>query len=149
VLSDGELHLAVRVPVGVTAEVVLPSGTRQVVGHGEYEFSEPFKVDLEAHVTVSVDTPLGTLMESSEAMAVLTGVITKHVPEAGEHRQSGLRGQDAVTPRQIAAMLPRPDAVLADLQRGFAAVSAREPVPHDVLTAGEPTTTTSPTKPRS
>ena len=135
VLRDGALRLVVRVPVGVAAEVVLPSGARQVVGHGEHEFSETFDVDQEAHATITVDTPLGTLMESSEAMAVLTTVITKHVPEAGEHRPSALRGQDAITPRQIAAMLPRPDAVLADLECGFAAISAGESVPGDVLLA--------------
>jgi len=138
VLGDGDLRLAVRVPVGVTAEVVLPSGAGQVVGHGEFEFSEPFEVDQETPLTVTVDTPLGTLRESAEAMAVLTGVIAKHVPEAGEHRRAGMRGQDAVTPRQVAAMLPRPDAVLADLERGFAAVSAGEPVPDDVLSPGDP-----------
>ncbi|CAM5467696.1 family 78 glycoside hydrolase catalytic domain [Leifsonia shinshuensis] len=139
VLGDGELRLAVRVPIGATAEVVLPSGARQVVGHGEHEFTEPFEVDQETHATVTVDTPLGTLIENAEAMAVLTGVITKHVPEAADHMAAGLRGQEAVTPRQIAAMLPGPDAVLADLERGFAAVSAGEPVPDDVLTAPEPT----------
>lgn len=138
VLNDGVVQLAVRVPVGVTAEVVLPSGALHVVGHGEHEFSEPFEVDQDTHVHVTVDTPLGTLIENAEAMAVLTGVIAKHVPEAAEHMESGLRGQEAVTPRQIAAMLPGPEAVLADLERGFAAVSAGEPVPHDVITAPEP-----------
>ncbi|WP_231563005.1 family 78 glycoside hydrolase catalytic domain [Microbacterium mangrovi] len=138
VLDGGALQLTVRVPVGVTAEVVLPSGAQHTVRHGEHRFTEPFEVDQDAQVTVTVDTPLGTLIESSEAMAVLTGVITKHIPEAGEHMASGLRGQEAVTPRQIAAMLPAPDAVLADLERGFAAVSAGEPVPEDVLTAPEP-----------
>ncbi|WP_434316156.1 family 78 glycoside hydrolase catalytic domain [Leifsonia sp. P73] len=139
VLSDGALQLAVRVPIGATAEVVLPSGARHVVGHGEYEFTEPFEVDAETQIPVTVDTPLGTLIESPEAMAVLTGVITKHVPEAAEHMESGLRGQEAVTPRQIASMLPGPEAVLADLERGFAAVTAGEPVPDDVITAPEPT----------
>lgn len=139
VLSDGALRLVVRVPVGAAAEVVLPAGARHVVGHGEHEFTEPFEVDQETHVTMTVDTPLGTLIESPEAMGVLTRVITKHVPEASEHMEAGLRGQEAVTPRQIAAMLPGPDAVLADLERGFAAVSSGEPVPDDVLRAPEPT----------
>ncbi|VXB37485.1 Beta-glucosidase [Microbacterium sp. 8M] len=138
-LQDGSIRLAVRVPVGVTAEVMLPSGGRHVVGHGAHEFAEPFETDQDAPVTVTVDTPLGTLAESTEAMAVLTGVITKHIPEAAEHMASGLRGQEAVTPRQIAGMLVNPDAVLADLERGFAAVSAGEPVPEDVITAPEPT----------
>ncbi|WP_431245914.1 family 78 glycoside hydrolase catalytic domain [Leifsonia xyli] len=139
VLEEGNLRLAVRVPVGVTADVVLPSGAHHVVGHGEHEFAEPFESDQDTQLTVTVDTPLGTLIESAEAMAVLTGVITKHIPEAAEHMESGLRGQEATTPRQIAGMLPGPDAVLADLERGFAAVSAGEPIPADVLSSPEPT----------
>ena len=76
---------------------------------------------------------------------MLTGVITKHIPEAAEHMSAGLRGQEKVTPRQISGMLPRPDGVLADLERGFAAVSAGEPIPLEVITAPQPTETRMPT----
>ena len=70
---------------------------------------------------------------------MLTGVITKYIPEAAEHMSGGLRGQEELTPRQISGMLPRPEGVLADLERGFAAVSAGEEIPLDVITAPLPT----------
>lgn len=139
-LADGQLHLTVTVPVGATAEVLLPSGATHEVGSGEHAFTEAFEVDPEQAPAVTVDTPLGVLVDRPEAMAVLLGVITKHVPEAAEHMSGGLRGQEGVTPRQVAAMLPHSDAVLDDLERGFAAVSAGREVPADVLTRSEPAT---------
>lgn|GEM_PF-13014 len=137
-LDEGMLRLAVTVPIGATAEVVLPSGIVHEVGHGEHSFEERFEVDAEVRRAVTVDTPLGELADDPQAMAVLTGVITKHIPEAAEHMAAGLRGQEQLTPRQISGMLPRPDGVLDDLERGFAAVSAGEDIPLDVVTAPEP-----------
>ena len=138
-LEDGMLRLTVVVPVGASADVVLPSGSIREVDHGTHSFEEPFEVDSDVRKTVTVDTPLGELVDDTDAMAVLTGVITKHIPEAAEHMSAGLRGQEKVTPRQISGMLPRPDGVLADLERGFAAVSAGEPIPLEVITAPQPT----------
>lgn len=140
-IDEAMLQLTVTVPVGATAEVILPSGAVHEIGNGEHSFEEPFEVDAETRKTVTVDTPLGEMVDDGQAMAVLTGVITKHIPEAAEHMSAGLRGQEQVTPRQIAGMLPRPDGVLEDLERGFAAVSAGEPIPLDVVTAPEPTET--------
>ncbi|GAA4045484.1 family 78 glycoside hydrolase catalytic domain [Agromyces indicus] len=139
-LADGTLELEVTVPVGATADVVLPSGAEHLgLEHGTYGFTEPFEVESVERAVVTVDTSLGDLIDDTAALGVLTGVITKYVPEAAEHMSAGFRGQDELTPRQIAALLPHPDAVLADLERGFAAVSAGEEVPADVLTAPEPT----------
>ena len=138
-LEDGELQLTVTVPVGATGEVVLPSGAVHEVGHGTHAFAEPFEVEVIERAVVTVDTPLGDLIDDPEAMAVLIGVITKYVPEAADQMSAGLRGQDAVTPRQISGMLPHAEQVLADLERGFSAVSAGEDVPLDVVTAPEPT----------
>ena len=138
-LEDGDVRLTVEIPVGATAEVVLPSGAGHEVGHGTHTFAEPFEVDVIERAVVTVDTPLGDLIDDAEAMAVLIGVITKYVPEAADQMSAGLRGQDAVTPRQISGMLPHAERVLADLERGFAAVSAGEEVPLDVVTAPEPT----------
>ena len=138
-LADGMLRLTVVVPVGATAEVVLPSSSLHEVEHGIHSFEEPFEVEVDVRTTVTVDTPLGQLVDDTEAMAVLTGVITKHIPEAADHMSAGLRGQEHVTPRQISGMLPRPDGVLSDLERGFAAVSAGEPIPLEVITAPLPT----------
>ena len=137
-LDDGMLRLTVTVPVGVTGEVVLPSGATHEIGHGEHSFVEPFEVDAETRKAITVDTPLGEIVDDPQAMAVLTGVITKHIPEAAEHMSGALRGQEQLTPRQISGMLPRPDGVLQDLERGFAAVSAGEEIPLDVITAPEP-----------
>ncbi|HEY9308769.1 MAG TPA: family 78 glycoside hydrolase catalytic domain [Microbacterium sp.] len=137
-LEGGMLRLAVTVPVGATAEVILPSGDARDVGHGAHTFEEPFDLDVDTRKTITVDTPLGELVDDPQAMTVLTGVITKHIPEAAEHMSAGLRGQEHVTPRQISGMLPRPDGVLQDLERGFAAVSAGEEIPLDVITAPEP-----------
>ncbi len=127
------------VPVGATAEVVLPSGSSHEVEHGTHAFTEPFEVDVIERAVVTVDTPLGDLIDDAEAMAVLIGVITKYVPEAADQMSAGLRGQDAITPRQISGMLPHAKQVLTDLERGFAAVSAGEAVPLEVITAAEPT----------
>jgi beta-glucosidase-like glycosyl hydrolase len=137
-LEDGELRLTVTVPIGATGEVHLPSGAVHAdVRPGTHEYREAFAIDVITRAEVTVDTPLGSLIEDDEAMAVLMGVVTKYVPEAGEQMSGGLRGQDAVTPRQIAGMLPYSDQVLADLERGFAAVSAGDPVPEDVTTRQE------------
>ncbi|WP_347977872.1 family 78 glycoside hydrolase catalytic domain [Microbacterium sp. ProA8] len=139
VLEDGMLRLTVTVPVGVTAEVVLPSGATRELSHGEHSVEEPFEIETETRKTITVDTPLGEIVDHPQAMAVLTGVITKHIPEAAEHMSAGLRGQEQLTPRQISGMLPRPDGVLHDLERGFAAVSAGDEIPLDVITAPERT----------
>jgi len=45
----------------------------------------------------------------------------------------GFRGQEKITPRQIAAMIPRGEECLADVGRGFAAVAAGDEVPTDIL----------------
>lgn len=139
VLEDGEIRVTVTVPVGATAEVVLPSGSTHEVEQGTHAFAELFEVHAIERAVVTVDTPLGDLIDDAEAMAVLIGVITKYVPEAADQMSAGLRGQDAVTPRQISGMLPHAEQVLRDLERGFAAVSAGEEVPLEVITAPEPT----------
>ncbi|MET0886350.1 MAG: family 78 glycoside hydrolase catalytic domain [Mycetocola sp.] len=138
-LADGQLHLSVTIPVGATAEIILPSGATQQVAAGSYEFTEPFEVDAETARTFTVDSRMGDIIDDKQAMAVLTGVIGKWLPEAAEHMSGGLRGQEEVTPRQITGMLPNPASVLADLERGFAAISAGEDIPLDVITAPAPT----------
>ncbi|MGQ4267456.1 family 78 glycoside hydrolase catalytic domain [Nocardiopsis changdeensis] len=137
-LADGLLHLTVTVPVGATADVLLPSGAAHTVEHGIHTFEEPFEVDDPEQAVFTVDSTLGEIVDDPGAMRVLTGVITKYIPEAAEHMSTGLNGQEDITPRQIAGMLPRPEGVLADLERGFAAVSAGEEIPTDVITAPEP-----------
>ncbi|MFI8778139.1 family 78 glycoside hydrolase catalytic domain [Brachybacterium paraconglomeratum] len=132
-LAGGELRLSVTVPVGVTAEVVLPSGAVHDVEHGTHEWSEPFEVDPLVRAVVTVDTILGDIVDDPQAMAVLSGVISKHIPEAAEHMTTGLKGRADLTPRQLVGLLPRPDGVLADFERGFAAVSAGEEIPRDVI----------------
>ncbi|GGI44178.1 beta-glucosidase-like glycosyl hydrolase [Agromyces flavus] len=139
-LEDGRLTVRATVPVGAVADVVLPSGAQHPgLGHGEYEWTEPFEMDPIELPVFTVDSRLADLIESEEAMRVITGVVVKHIPAAANHMQAGLRGQDEVTPRQIAVMLPDPDGVLVDFERGLAAVSTGEPIPADVLTAAEPT----------
>ncbi|MEI5583573.1 family 78 glycoside hydrolase catalytic domain, partial [Agromyces sp. CCNWLW208] len=136
-LAEGRLELRVTVPVGATADVSMPSGATYVVEHGDHRFAEPFEADPDERPAVTVDTRFGDLVDDPTAMAVFIGVVTRYVPEAAEHMTGGLRGQDDMTPRQVAGMLPRSEEVLADLERGFAAVSAGEAVPADVLTAPE------------
>ncbi|MGC5172479.1 family 78 glycoside hydrolase catalytic domain [Microbacterium sp. DT81.1] len=138
-LSDGQLHLSVTVPAGATAEIVLPSGATHQVASGSHEFAEAFEVDAEETRIFTVDSRMGDIIDDKQAMAVLTGVIGKWIPEAAEHMSGGLRGQEEVTPRQITGMLPNPAAVLADLERGFAAISAGEDIPLEVITAPAPT----------
>ncbi|MEU1972694.1 family 78 glycoside hydrolase catalytic domain [Microbacterium sp. NPDC019599] len=138
-IADEVLTVTADVPTGVVAEVLLPSGRRAEVASGRHEWSEPFETDPEQLPEVTIDTPLGEIIDSPAAMAVLIGVVTKYVPEAGEHMGTSLRGQEGITPRQIAGMLPHTDSVVADMTRGFAAVSAGEEVPADVLAAPEPT----------
>ncbi|MFE1396992.1 family 78 glycoside hydrolase catalytic domain [Nocardiopsis dassonvillei] len=138
-LADGTLRLTVTVPVGATADIVLPSGAEHNVEHGTHAFEEPFEVDVVEDRVFTVDSTLGEIVDHTEAMRVLTGVITKYIPEAAEHMSAGLNGRDEITPRQIAGMLPRSEGVLADMERGFAAVSAGEDIPLDVVTATEPT----------
>ena len=138
-LTDGRLRLRVTVPVGATAEVVLPSGATHEVVAGSHEFAEPFEVDAVTARTFTIDSRMADIVDDKQAMAVLTGVITKWIPEAAEHMSGGLRGQEDVTPRQISGMLPDPVAVLKDLERGFAAISAGEDIPLEVVTAPAPT----------
>ena len=136
-LADGSVIISATVPIGTTADVVLPSGAMMNVEHGTYEWTEPFEVDSTERVMVTVDTPMGALIDA-DAMAVFMGVVTKYVPEAAAHMSGGLNGRDDVTPRQIAGMMPHSDAFLTDLKRGFAAVSAGEPVPEDLFASSEP-----------
>lgn len=138
VLADGSLTVSATVPVGTTADVVLPSGESETVEHGDHQWTEPFDVDSTERAVVTVDTPMGALIDDADAMAVFTGVVTKYVPEAAAHMSGGLNGRDDVTPRQIAGMMPHSDAFLADLERGFAAVSAGEQVPPDMFAIPEP-----------
>ncbi|MEV0354894.1 family 78 glycoside hydrolase catalytic domain [Nocardia sp. NPDC050697] len=132
-LRAGQFHLTAIVPVGAHAEVRLPSGIVNRIEHGTHRWSEPFEVESDERGVVDVDTRLGDLMDHPDAMLVLTGVITKYIPEAAEHLSAGMRGQEDMTPRVVAGLMPRPDEVLADLERGFAAVSAGTKVPPDVF----------------
>ncbi|GAA4343933.1 family 78 glycoside hydrolase catalytic domain [Microbacterium rhizosphaerae] len=134
-LADVRMTLSATVPVGAVADVILPSGASVTVEHGAYEWSEPFEVDPVERPAVTVDTPMGALIDDAEAMSVFVGVVTKYVPEAAAHMSGGLNGRDDVTPRQIAGMMPHSDDFLADLERGFAAVTAGEPIPVDLFEA--------------
>lgn len=137
-LEDGQVRITATIPVGVTADVVLPSGTHHEVSSGTFTWTEPFEVDSPEQPEFSVDSRMADIVDDKGAMAVLTGVIAKWVPGAAEHMSGGLRGQDEVTPRQITGMLPDPTGVLSDLERGFAALNAGEPIPEDVLAFPEP-----------
>lgn len=137
-LDHGMIDLSVTVPVGATGEVAMPSGAVHAdLPAGIHRFTEPFEIEPEVRREVTVDTPLGHLIEDDDAMAVLMGVVSKYVPEAAEQMSGGLRGQDSVTPRQIAGMLPHSEEVLADLERGFTAVTAGKPIPAAVTTRQE------------
>lgn len=140
ILADGSVTVSATVPVGTTAEVVLPSGWTTTVDSGAHEWSEPFEVDSVARAVVTVDTPMGAIIDDAHAMAVFMGVVTKYVPEAAAHMSGGLNGRDEVTPRQIAGMMPHSEDFLADLERGFAAVSAGDEVPADLFAMPEPQT---------
>jgi len=139
-LADGSVTITATVPVGATAEVVLPSGQTATVAHGAHEWIEPFEVDSTIRVAASVDTPMGSLIDDADAMAVFMGVVTKYVPEAAAHMSGGLNGRDEVTPRQIAAMMPHSDAFLADLERGFASLAAGDGIPDDLFSLPDPQT---------
>lgn len=138
VLADGQARIFATVPVGVTAEVVLPSGRTLEVSAGTHEWTEPFEVDQQVAREFTVDSRMADIVDHKPALEVLTGVIAKWVPGAAEHMSGGLRGQDEVTPRQITGMLPDPAAVLADLERGFAALNAGLDIPADIYTGAEP-----------
>ncbi|WP_245958686.1 family 78 glycoside hydrolase catalytic domain [Microbacterium bovistercoris] len=137
-LADGAVTVSATVPVGATADVMLPSGRTAVVEHGAHQWSEPFEVDSTERAVVTVDTSMGALIDDADAMAVFMGVVTKYVPEAAAHMSGGLNGRDDITPRQVAGMMPHSDAFLADLERGFAAVSAGDPAPDDLFAPAEP-----------
>ncbi|WP_228479344.1 family 78 glycoside hydrolase catalytic domain [Microbacterium atlanticum] len=137
-LADGAITVSATVPVGTTADVVLPSGDTALVEHGVHEWVEPFEVDPTERAPVTVDTPMGEIIDEPEVMAVFMGVVTKYVPEAAAHMSGGLNGREDITPRQIAGMMPHSEAFLADLERGFAAVSAGEPIPQDLFAEPEP-----------
>lgn len=139
VLADGQVRVSATVPVGVTAEVVLPSGQTVEVSAGAHEWSEPFELDQELAREFTVDSRMADIVDHKPALEVLTGVIAKWVPGAAEHMSSGLRGQDEVTPRQITGMLPDSAAVLADLEQGFAALNAGDEIPAGIYTVVEPT----------
>ncbi|WP_374313383.1 family 78 glycoside hydrolase catalytic domain [Microbacterium sp.] len=134
-IADGQIRVTATVPVGVSADVTLPSGSSFTVGAGAHEWIEPFEIERDVVHVFTVDSRLGDLIDSKPAMAVFTGVIAKWVPGAAEHMTGGLRGQDDVTPRQVTGMLPDPEGVLADLERGFAALAAGEEIPADILTS--------------
>ena len=136
--ADGTIRVSATVPVGVIADVVLPSGKSLQVSAGEHEWTEPFEVDIETEQIFTVDSRMGDIVDNKPALAVLTGVIGKWVPGAAEHMSGNMRGQEDTTPRQITAYFPDPAGVLADLERGFAAIAAGEDIPADVLTASAP-----------
>jgi beta-glucosidase-like glycosyl hydrolase len=92
----------------------------------EYEGSEALRI-------VTVDSRMADVLANERAAAVFDGVIRKWLPGAAEQVAAGLRGQDEVTPRQVAGMLPAGDRVVTDLERGFAAVSTGEQVPTDLF----------------
>ncbi|WP_324012472.1 family 78 glycoside hydrolase catalytic domain [Microbacterium sp. JZ37] len=137
-LRDGGILVSTTIPVGVKAEVVLPSGRAFEVAAGEHHWQEPFEVDAEVARVYTVDSRMGDIVDHKPALDVLKGVIGKWVPGAADHMSGGLRGQEDLTPRQITGMLPDPAGVLADLERGFAALNAGEPIPADVFTAPAP-----------
>ncbi|MFB7890594.1 family 78 glycoside hydrolase catalytic domain [Microbacterium sp. NPDC056044] len=138
VLTDGQARIFATVPVGVTAEVVLPSGRTLEVSAGTHDWIEPFEVDQQVVRTFTVDSRMADIVDHKPALEVLTGVIAKWVPGAAEHMSGGLRGQDDVTPRQITGMLPDPAGVLADLERGFAALNTGDEIPADIYTVPQP-----------
>ena len=135
---DGHIQVSATVPVGATADVVLPSGATHAVSAGTHEWSEPFEVDVVVRPEFTVDSRMAEIVDDKPALEILTGVIAKWVPGAAEHMSGGLRGQDDVTPRQITGMLPDPAGVLADLELGFAAINAGEEPPAEIFAAPIP-----------
>lgn len=135
-IGEGELRLDVRVPVGARATIILPSGESHEVEHGDYSFTEPFETDTEEQPHLDIDTPMGVLADVPAAMTLLTAVIEKFIPGAAEHMGSGTAGQESVTVRQVAGMIPHSAEFLADIERGFAALNAAESVPEDLTIEG-------------
>ena len=133
-LGDEEIRVSVTVPVGVTADIALPSGRTFEVAAGAHEWVEPFEIEPEIDRVFTVDSRMADIADHKPALELLMGVISKWVPGAAEHMSGGLRGQEEVTPRQITGMLPDPAGVLADLERGFTALNAGEDIPDDVYT---------------
>jgi alpha-L-rhamnosidase len=56
IIADGVFDLAVEVPTGATAEVVLPSGRTAEVGAGRHRFTEPATASVAAE-PLAVGTP--------------------------------------------------------------------------------------------
>ncbi|MFK4790886.1 family 78 glycoside hydrolase catalytic domain [Microbacterium sp. ZW T5_56] len=137
VLNDGLVSVRATVPIGTTAEIVLPSGAVFAVGPGEHEHAEPFAVDAVVARVFTVDSRMADIVDDKDALAILTGVIGKWVPGAAEHMSGGLRGQEDTTARQITGMLPDPAAVLSDLERGFAALTAGVDIPADIFVVAQ------------
>ena len=133
-LDDGMLRLAVAVPVGATAEVVLPSGIDSRGRAGTHRSTSRSR---------STPRPPGAVTSIPAGR--------HHRRQAGDGRPH--RGDRQVHPRSGRAHVrpafaarrrsPRdrspgcsrdPTAVLADLERGFAAVIAGETIPLEVIT---------------
>ena len=138
-LEDGQLRLTVDVPVGATAMWCCPPAS--IAGRRPRHpcVPEPFEVEAQRPDRHGRHAARRTSSTTADAMAVLTGVITKHIPEAAEHMSGALRGQEQLTPRQISGMLPRPDGVLDRSRARIRRVSAGEEIPRDVITAPVPT----------
>ncbi len=138
-LADGELELRVTVPVGATADVVLPSGATR---RGRARRA-PLRRAVRGRPRRA------TRGDRRHALRRPRRRPRGHGRVHGRRHQVRARGRRAHDRRPSRAgrhdpspgrrMLPRSEEVLADLERGFAAVSAGEEVPADVLTAPEPT----------
>ncbi|MGI5219088.1 family 78 glycoside hydrolase catalytic domain [Nocardia sp. CA-290969] len=81
-ISDGVMSVAVTIPEGVDATVVLPhdpEGRVVTVDGGEHrwEYSLPHAPDAPGY---TMDTPLRTLADDSQVWAALTTVFGKHFP---------------------------------------------------------------------
>ena len=125
-IVDGRMTVTVVVPPNTTARVTLPgAGAAPLeVGSGSYRWEYPYAETAPAHLPLTLNDPLGAIVDDADAWAAVLRAVRTRVPECNPS-DLGQPGAMHLPARQAFAHLPQAreivaavDAALAGLGRG-------------------------------
>ncbi len=112
-IENGSLTLEVEIPPNTSAEVILPDGSTREAGSGQNTWTIPYQPKRPDRSGLSLDTPIGVLVDDQEVYDRLVQTITPYAPGLADH----LVGFDTVPLRQAMAIIPGSEALLVELEK--------------------------------
>jgi alpha-L-rhamnosidase len=112
-IEAGQISVEVVVPPNTTASVSLPGSLAEPteVGSGRHHWIYPY-VDAKARPALSLDSPLGEVIDDVEAWSAVLAVLRERTPGLSRRLEGGMQGSSGRTLREAVSFPPPPEGLL-------------------------------------